>query len=83
VPHCADIPYAFDNVALQDQLTGNTAEAQAIADRLAGAFVAFAATGTPDPAWTPFDPARIDTMVFDRRTAMADDPAGEARRLMA
>jgi para-nitrobenzyl esterase len=84
--HCQDIPFAFDNVALADQRTGNTPEARRLAALVAQAFVNFAATGDPSQpglAWPRFEPDSVPTMVFDRVARVEHDPAGEARRLMA
>jgi para-nitrobenzyl esterase len=84
--HCQDIPFAFDNIALADQRTGNTPEAHHLAALVSQAFVNFAATGNPSQpglAWTPYDPAKVQTMVFDRAAHVVNDPAAEARRLLA
>jgi len=84
--HTDDIPLALDSVAA----SGSRAEgpqAQAMADFLSGAFVAFARTGDPNhpglPAWTPYDLARRQTMIMDVPPRMEDDPRGDQRRLFA
>lgn len=86
VPHGADIPGAFDNAERADTLTGNTAEAREIAQRMSAAFVHFAATGTPSQPtlpWPRFDSATVPTMIFDTPVRLENDPAGAARRLLA
>ncbi|HKT86021.1 MAG TPA: carboxylesterase family protein [Novosphingobium sp.] len=77
VPHCADIAYAFDNTRLADQLTGNSPEAQAVADALSGAFLSFAKDGAPivkGQTWRPHD-ASTPTMVFERTASLVHSPA--------
>jgi para-nitrobenzyl esterase len=83
-PHAADIPLVFDNVAAP----GSRAEgptAQPMADRMSGAFIAFARTGDPNdpaiPRWEPYGLPRRQTMVFDNATRLVDDPRGDERRL--
>jgi para-nitrobenzyl esterase len=47
------------------------------------AWIAFAATGTPDhrgiPVWPKYDRARRATMIFDASSRVVDDPAKEDR----
>ena len=72
-------------MTLCDQLTGNTPEVHGISGTMNEALLAFAATGNPSRAnreWRPYDPASVPTMVFDKHSAMALDPAGDVRRLM-
>ena len=76
-PHCADIPYFFDNAALCDQQTGNSPEANSIADLMSDALVQFAATGNPSRpqlAWPSFSPERRETMVFDVQSRVENYP---------
>jgi para-nitrobenzyl esterase len=85
-PHASDIPLAFDNIARP----GSRAEgptAQAMADRMSSAFIAFARSGDPNcsavPHWAPYRLPRRETMIFDVATRMADDPRGAERRFFA
>ncbi|HRO32184.1 MAG TPA: carboxylesterase family protein [Brevundimonas sp.] len=85
-PHGSDIPLAFDTVAAAgSRAVGPTA--QAMADRISGAFAAFAATGDPNhdglPAWAPYTLPRRQTMLLDNACRMQDDPRGAERRLFA
>ena len=85
VPHGSDIPGAFDNTANSDQFTGNTPEARRLAKVMSQAWINFATTGNPsqpDHAWPAWDPNVFQTMIFDNRVRVEDDPAGEARRLL-
>lgn len=83
--HTAELAFCFDNTALCDQATGNTPEAQALARKMATAWANFARTGNPSQpglAWTPSDPVRNQTMIFDNHCRMEDDPEGDIRRLL-
>lgn len=83
--HTADLAFCFDNTRLCAQGTGDTPEARAVASRMAGAWAAFARTGNPSQpglAWSPSDPVKCQTMVFDTRCRMENDPEGEVRRIL-
>lgn len=84
--HTADLQFCFDNTKRCEQGTGNTPEAQALAKKMASSWAAFAATGNPSiPGlhWTPTDPQTNRTMIWDNDCHMADDPEGEARKIIA
>ena len=83
--HTAELAFCFDNTARCEQGTGNTSEAQALAHKMARAWANFARTGNPSQpglAWTPSDPVRCQTMVFDTQCRMVDDPEGAVRRIL-
>jgi para-nitrobenzyl esterase len=83
--HTAELAFCFDNTKRCEQGTGNTPEAQALAKKMATAWVNFARTGNPGQpglTWTPSDPTRCQTMVFDNRCRMVDDPEGDLRRIL-
>ncbi|EQB34219.1 carboxylesterase/lipase family protein [Sphingobium ummariense] len=83
--HTAELAFFFDNTKRCEQGTGDTPEARALATKCARAFAAFARTGDPSQpglAWTPSDPTRCQTMVFDNRCRMEDDPEGAVRRIL-
>jgi len=83
--HTAELAFCFDNTARCEQGTGNTPEAQALAHKMARAWANFARTGNPSQpglTWTPSDPVRCQTMVFDNQTRMVDDPEGAVRRIL-
>jgi para-nitrobenzyl esterase len=84
--HTADLTFCFDNTKRCEQGTGNTPEAQALGKKMATAWVNFARTGNPSQpglTWTPFDPDRCQTMVWDNHSRMVDDPEGELRKILA
>ncbi|WP_369062308.1 carboxylesterase family protein [Caulobacter sp. 73W] len=84
-PHGIDVAAAMHDVRLP--LYGPTDTNRRLADALAGAFVAFAATGDPATSrlgsWPAYDPDRRATMVFGEHPAVADDPRGSFRRYWA
>jgi para-nitrobenzyl esterase len=58
-------------------------EAKIMSDRMAAAWVAFAATGDPNgaaiPHWAPYETGARQTMIFDIDTRQESDPRKEAR----
>jgi para-nitrobenzyl esterase len=86
-PHTTDIPLAFDNTDKQGAITGNGAEARALAAKVSDTFIAFAHTGNPDnpaiPNWTPYTLPNRETMIFDTTCRMENDPRGRERELFA
>jgi para-nitrobenzyl esterase len=83
--HTAELQFCFDNTKRCEQGTGNTPEAQALAKKMAASWAAFAATGdpsTPGLKWEPTNPESNPTMVWDNHCRMADDPDGEARKII-
>jgi para-nitrobenzyl esterase len=83
--HTAELAFCFDNVRRCEQGTGDTPEARALASKMARAWANFARTGDPsqpDLKWTPTDPVKCQTMVFDNHCGMEDDPEGAARRVL-
>jgi para-nitrobenzyl esterase len=85
-PHASDIQLVFDNIA-KPGATAIGPQAQAMADMMSEAFIAFARSGAPAarqlPRWEPYDLARRQTMIFDVPARMEDDPRGAERRLFA
>jgi para-nitrobenzyl esterase len=83
--HTAELAFCFDNTKRCEQGTGNTPEAQALAMKMATAWANFARSGNPSQpglTWTPTDPTRCQTMVFDNHCRMVDDPEGEVRKIL-
>jgi para-nitrobenzyl esterase len=83
--HTAELAFCFDNTKRCEQGTGNTPEALALVKKMATAWANFARTGNPSQpglTWTATDPTRCQTMVFDNRCRMVDDPEGELRRIL-
>jgi para-nitrobenzyl esterase len=83
--HTLDLAFCFDQTKRCEQGTGDTPEAQALAKKMATAWVNFARTGNPSQpglTWTPYEPDRCPTMVWDKQCRMVDDPDGELRRIL-
>jgi len=84
--HTLEIPFVFDNVDLATSMTGTGAERQALADKVSGAWVAFARSGNPNhkglPTWAPFDTTKRATMVLDNECKLVNGPHGEEQRLL-
>jgi para-nitrobenzyl esterase len=83
--HTAELAFCFNNTKRCEQGTGNTPEAQALAAKMAAAWVNFARTGNPSQpglTWTPSDALHCQTMVFDNHCRMLDDPQGELRKIL-
>jgi len=80
--HGIDVAASFH--AVRDTFFAGSAEGRLMADRLAGAWVAFASTGNPNcehlPEWPTYDAERRATMVFDADTRVVDDPRSEIRQ---
>jgi len=81
--HGLDQPLVFDNLARSPGWAGTGAAAQALADRMSGAWIAFAHRGRPDvaglPPWPAYTAARRATMLFDDRCRVVNDPAPHVR----
>src|SRR5688572_6720451 len=81
-PHTIEIPFAFHNLDASP-LTKGVSGAPALADQVSDAWIAFARAGNPNtrklPHWPAFDALKRPTMVFDERSAVAEDPIREQR----
>jgi para-nitrobenzyl esterase len=86
-PHTLDIPLVFGTLDAPGSITGTSADARAVSDRISDAFIAFARTGDPSTKmvgrWEPYRLPRRQTMVFGKVARMVDDPRGAERRLFA
>ena len=84
-PHTIEIPFAFDNIKAS-RLTSSSPDAQALADRVSEAWIAFARKGNPNtsrlPQWPAFNPKDRPTMVFNNESRVENDPLRESRVAM-
>jgi para-nitrobenzyl esterase len=82
--HCAELAFCFDNTDRCAAMTGGTSEARELAGKVSDAWINFARNGDPNhkglPKWPAFSADKVQTMVFDNKSAMQNDPDGEARR---
>ncbi len=72
--HGMELPFMFNNVALQPEMTGNTEEAHALEDIISSAWLQFIKTGDPNhegmPKWEPFTAEKPAYMIFDNTCEM-------------
>ncbi len=72
--HGMELPFMFNNVALQPEMTGNTEEAHALEDIISSAWIQFIKTGNPNhdgmPEWEPFTTDHPVYMIFDNTCEM-------------
>jgi para-nitrobenzyl esterase len=84
--HTLEIPFVFDNVDAAKIMTGSGEERYALAERMSGAWVAFARTGNPShkglPNWLPFNNTQRAIMIFDNDCKLVNDPYGEEQRML-
>jgi len=84
-PHGLEVPLAFRNVLEDRGLNGGGPDAFALSERVSDAWVAFARHGHPNTATLPWPPYRTnerETMLFDRRCHIAQDPGRDERLLL-
>jgi para-nitrobenzyl esterase len=83
--HTLDIPLVFDNIHQPGSRTGDGAPAQAVADAMSEALLAFARSGDPNhaglPHWPQYALERRATMLFDSVSRAVDDPRRGEREL--
>lgn len=81
--HCAELPFVFYNADRCDTMTGGGPRANALAAKIADAWIQFARTGNPNhagiPQWTAFHPDTVPTLIFDDKTILARNPDGDER----
>jgi len=83
--HTLDIALVFDNIHQPGARTGQSYEAQQMAEMMSGALLAFSRNGDPNhsglPEWERYSLSRRQTMVFDVPSRQEDDPRGGERRI--
>jgi para-nitrobenzyl esterase len=81
--HGTDVALVFH--AYRGAINGGGTDAKALADKMAGMWVAFAKTGDPNvaaiPKWQTYDAQNRATMIFDNNTRAENDPRKEFRQL--
>lgn len=81
--HGMELPFVFDHVDAAQWMTGAGHERYALAEKVSGAWAAFARSGDPNhkglPLWRPFNAEQRPTMVFDEKCTVIDDPHRDER----
>ena len=84
--HTLEIPFIFENVDVGKSVTGSGQDRYALADRMSGAWAAFARTGNPNhpgiPHWPAFKAEERATMIFNDECKVVNDPHGTERRMV-
>ncbi|UFH55790.1 carboxylesterase/lipase family protein [Spirosoma sp. KNUC1025] len=79
--HCMEIPFAFNNIARCEEMTGGGKDAYALADKISNAWIAFARTGNPNnkslPNWPQYTAENGATMLFDNTCQVKNHPDKE------
>ena len=82
--HALEIPFVFDTLASAVRFTGDSPERVELAEKMSGAWLAFAHKGVPAyeglPEWPVYTPQQRATMIFDAECRVVDDPGSEERR---
>lgn len=69
--HCMELPFVFNNIQRCAEMTGGGKDAIALADKVSGAWIAFAKTGNPAhsglPKWPAYNATNTATMHFDNK----------------
>jgi para-nitrobenzyl esterase len=83
--HCMEIPFAMNNIARCEQMTGGGKEAYALADKMSQAWINFARTGDPNhkglPVWPKYTADGGATMMFDNVSTVRNHPDKEILEL--
>jgi para-nitrobenzyl esterase len=86
-PHTIELPFVFNNVVEQPEEVGNGPDLQPLADKMSGAWTAFARTGTPTaagtPRWLPYNASERPTMMINNEWKLVSDPRHEARLIIS
>ena len=85
-PHTVELPFVFNNVVEQPEEVGTGPDLQPLAEKVSGAWTAFARTGNPSVAGTPKWPAYTanerSTMIINNEWKAMNDPRHDARLIM-
>ena len=86
-PHCLELPFVFQNVWHMPEMVGTGPEIQPLADKISGAWVAFARAGNPNhsgiPHWPAFSASQQPTMVINNEWTVVNDLNREERDYIA
>lgn len=84
--HTMDTPFACDNVVAAATEVGTGPECQILAEKISGAYVAFARTGNPNhkgiPEWPVFNIIDKPTMIWNNECRVVNDPFGAQKAII-
>jgi para-nitrobenzyl esterase len=84
--HCSDIAFAFYNTDVAASMTGGGPEARELSAKVSDAFINFARKGNPNhgglPNWPAFTAANGETMIFNTRCEVKNDPDRDERKTL-
>ena len=79
--HCMEIPFAMNNIARCEEMTGGGKDAYALADKMSQSWINFARTGDPNhkglPSWPKYNSSVGATMMFDNTSTVRNHPDKE------
>ncbi|MGA8870328.1 MAG: carboxylesterase/lipase family protein [Candidatus Acidiferrales bacterium] len=82
-PHGIEMPFVFDNLDGAEDRIGTGADLQSLADKVSGAWAAFARTGDPShlgiPPWPAYTLKDRATMILNEECKVVNDPGKEER----
>jgi para-nitrobenzyl esterase len=84
--HAAEIAFVFGNADICDNYTGGSPAALELSAKMCDAWISFARHGDPNhkelPNWPVFTLDKRQTMIFDNKCVVKNDPEGEGRRVI-
>ncbi len=87
-PHTIEMPFVFDNVSdpVVQKLMGSAPDIFPLAERVSGAWTAFAATGSLNskgfPRWPAYSAADRNEMMINSTSEVVKDPARQSREVI-
>lgn len=85
--HCIEIPFAMNNIARCEEMTGGGKDAYALADKMSQAWINFARLGDPNhkalPVWPKYNKEVGATMMFDNVSTVRNHPDKELQEFVA
>lgn len=85
-PHCAEIPFAFDNVDKGPLWLGTDKETFKLGSQISTVWTTFARTGDPNTKalakWKPYNAEDRTIMYFDAKSEAIDNYRSEVRQLL-
>lgn len=85
-PHGIEIPFVFENLGEAKDRIGTGADLRSLADKVSGAWVAFARTGNPNhsgiPRWPAYTSKDRATMILADQCKVVNDPQKDVRLVL-